>query len=193
MTGRLCLTPDCGGAYHARGKCNRCWMTEYRARNRPPHAERGLNPDQLRRLADILDRDAVSGIAIARPGEILKLSREWSRSQQSVTQRLTRMRADRRAGLRRGPGGLKGKNRGPLWTADQLDALEAILDRDCEGIGSARAGELAMVADRIGRTAAAVRARLHKMRRQRIGVLGSGLSVQIDGSRQCSPTLPGTL
>ena len=140
-------------------------MADYRARNRPPRAEKGLNPDQLRRLADILDRDSVSGLGIARPGEILKLSREWGRSQQSTTQALCRMRADRRRGLRRGPGGLKGKPKGPRWTADQLGDVAAILDRARDGLGTARAGELAAIADRIGRTAAAVRARLHKMRR----------------------------
>ena len=166
------MTPGCGKAHHANGLCHRCNTNAYRARNRPPRADRGLNPDQRRRLGEVLNRDAVSGLAIARPGEILKLSQEWGRSQQSVTQALCRMRADRRRGLRRGPGGLAGKARMPLWTADQLGEVSVILDRARDGLGTARAGELAAIADRIGRTAAAVRARLFKMRATRSAVLG---------------------
>ena len=144
----LCLEPGCDQAHHCNGKCHRHNMRDYRSRNRPPGAGRGWNPDQIRSMADILDRDGVSGLGIARPGEILTMARAWGRSQQSVTQALCRMRAERRRGLRRGPGGLKGKPKGPAWTADQLAPIVAILDRDCEGIGAARAGELAMVADR---------------------------------------------
>ena len=47
----ICLTPGCGKAHHANGLCHRCDTRAYRARNRPPRADRGgLNPDQLRRL-----------------------------------------------------------------------------------------------------------------------------------------------
>ena len=47
-----------------------------------------------------------------------------------------------------------------------------ILDRARDGLGTARAGELAAVADRIGRTVAATRAMLFKLRAQRAAVLG---------------------
>jgi hypothetical protein len=65
-----------------------------------------------------------------------------------------------------------------------------ILDRDREGLGAARLGELRVVAERVGRSISAVRAMLHKLRRCRAAVLGSG---EKDGSRPRVQALPGTL
>ena len=170
---RLCEVADCGRDHHAKGLCHKHNMASCRARNRPPEAGRGWNPDQLRRMADILDRSK-DGLGTARIGEILKLARESGRSQQATTQRLVRMRAERRAGLRRRAGALKGQQKAPPWTDDQLGELSAVLDRAKDGLGAARHGELREVAERTGRSISAVRAMLHKLRRCRAAVLGSG-------------------
>ena len=59
-------------------------------------------------------------------------------AQQAVTQRLARLRSERRRGAAARTWGHEGPRPGPLWTAEQIEPLRQILDRDRERIGGAR-------------------------------------------------------
>ncbi len=78
------------------GRCHRHAVAHYRARHRPATPNRGAwSQNEVLRLSEILDR-ATDGLGHARHGEVLALARLWVRSQQGVTQRLVRLRAERR-------------------------------------------------------------------------------------------------
>ena len=56
---------------------------------------------------------------------------------------------------------------GRPWTPEEIARLEAILDRDPDGLAEARNGQLHVVAKEIGRSREAVLQRLYLLRRKR--------------------------